>query len=101
MRKSCGECRKLRTEECRRPDYCVRRGYCDFGGYGKPRIDKECSNCGAVLKVQKTRPIENSHSILTWKYCPVCGHLVETSFDARVLQPIKRLRVEYEKRCAY
>lgn len=84
--KCCGECRKLRTNECCRPDHCVQHGYCDFAYH---RLDKQCPLCGVDLFVQKTEPIKRSNVVYTTKICPVCGYRVKVTFDFTILSPVK------------
>lgn len=86
MKKSCGECRKLRTNDCVRPDHCVSHGYSDFCQY---RIGKMCPTCRVSLLVQKTNPISGSNVVYTTKYCPVCGYRVKITFDAQEMPSVK------------
>jgi hypothetical protein len=65
MQKSCGECRKLMTDECRRPDHCVGHGYCDFG---QARPWEQCPYCGVKFKRPRNRKIGTV--IITDLVCP-------------------------------
>jgi len=87
MQRSCGECRKLRTNECRRPDYCVSHGYSDFSPH---RIGRVCPVCNIGLRVRKTDPVKNSNVVYTTKYCPACGYRVKITFDAQELPFLKK-----------
>lgn len=48
MKRSCGECSNLRTNGCRRPDYCIEHGYCDFS-QGRVRPWEVCRACGGRI----------------------------------------------------
>lgn len=64
-KKSCVECRKLRTSECSRPDYCVQHGYCDFA---KARPWEQCPYCGSRFKRPRNHKIGNV--VITELICP-------------------------------
>ena len=67
--RSCGECRKLRTDECRRPDQCVLGGY---KYYARVRNWRNCEECGARLKTIRSDQITENLSEID-VVCPECG----------------------------
>jgi hypothetical protein len=67
--KCCSECRKLRTDECRRPDYCVNQGYCDWA---PAHAWKQCESCGRKLIRVRTDPISANLTEVDL-VCPECG----------------------------
>jgi hypothetical protein len=73
MNKSCGECGKLRTGLCTRPDYCVQHGYSDFA---PSRPWKRCENCGgAIRRIRTDHPSKNV--CVTDLRCADCGLVAE------------------------
>lgn len=69
VHKSCGECAKLRTPLCYRPDYCVGKRYSDFQ-QAKPW--KKCEDCGGPMRRIRTRhPVKNV--VITEITCADCG----------------------------
>ena len=83
-KRSCGECAKRGTEDCKNPDRCVQGGYKDFKD---PHDDhsKFCELCGKRL----TRPWSQKESNECWKrplQCPDCGIVgdLEIQYRSRV-----------------
>jgi hypothetical protein len=70
MIKNCGECAKLRTTSCTRPDHCVRQGYNDFS---KSKPWKKCSECGGQMRRVRTDPNQSETVVKTEVVCVDCG----------------------------
>ncbi len=67
-KKSCGECAKLRTEFCTRPDACVKSGYKYFQDpYTLP--EKFCPICGARWKRPRSRRMSDNYRVIELE-CP-------------------------------
>lgn len=70
--RSCGECGKLRSEECKQPDYCVSHGYSNFS---KASPFKKC-DCGGQIHRIRTTAISDTFFI-TDLLCMSCGQAAE------------------------
>ena len=70
VHRCCGECRKLRTDECKRPDWCVEHNYGDFSFF-KPW--EKCEQCGGPMRVARTDPNLSKTVLKTEKICADCG----------------------------
>ncbi len=68
--KSCGECAKLRTALCVRPDYCVGHGYSDFS---RSKPWKKCEKCGGPMRRIRTDPNLSETVTKTEVVCADCG----------------------------
>jgi len=67
--KTCGECAKLRTSLCFRPDYCVNHGYTDFA---RSRPWKKCEICGGNMRrIRTSNPSKTV--VITDIVCADCG----------------------------
>lgn len=70
--KSCGECSKIRTEFCTRPDECVIGGYKDFQDpYALP--EKFCQKCKTRLKRPASKKLSDNYRVVRL-VCPACGN---------------------------
>jgi len=73
MSKSCGECGKLRTALCARPDICVRQSYIDFS---RAKPWKKCEDCGGPMRrIRTNHPTKNI--VITDLECADCGLVAE------------------------
>jgi hypothetical protein len=71
LKKSCTDCAKLRTDQCKRPDHCVTQGYCDYSPVPLQPW-KFCPECGSkLIREQSKRPTVGV--AVTTLICPRCG----------------------------
>jgi len=84
MVKNCGECRFLRTDECKQPDFCVSHKY----KLGQPHDGQtHCPKHRVKLKFIKSEIIDNSNVRYVWVGCPACEYKVKTIADWIILTP--------------
>ena len=69
--KNCGECAKLRTEKCIKPDECVQGGYKYFlrlNGYDYRADPSHCPHCGEKTAVMGADNTEKNGK-KRYRYC--------------------------------
>ncbi len=79
--KHCTHCRKLGTDECRKPWECIDHGFKYFASMR----GRYCPKCRVKYKIAWTDPVEGSTVVYKYKRCPECGRQIRETTETHVL----------------